>query len=150
MICCLGLGSNLGEREKNIDEAVKHLIMIPDTRLLIRSSNLETEPVGYLDQPDFINCVVKLETALSPEELLQAIAQIETQMGRKREIRWGPRNIDIDILFYGNEVIDLPHLVIPHKELHKRKFVLDSLLEIDPDFQHPIIKKTIKELREEL
>lgn len=147
MICFLGLGSNLGERVKNIDDAVKSLATLPETRLLVRSSNLETKPVGYLDQPDFINCVVKIDTDLSPEALLQAIAQIETTMGRKREIRWGPRNIDIDILFYGNEVIDLPHLIIPHKELHKRKFVLDSLLEIDPELQHPILKKTIKELR---
>lgn len=150
MICFLGLGSNLGERSKYIAEAISRIEQMPETELLKKSAELETKPVGYLQQPDFINCVIKLDTGLEPEELLQAITLIEAEMGRKREIHWGPRIIDIDILFYGNKIIDLPHLTIPHKALHKRMFVLDPLLEIDPDFQHPLLKKTVKELREEL
>jgi 2-amino-4-hydroxy-6-hydroxymethyldihydropteridine diphosphokinase len=150
MICFLGLGSNLGKRSEFIADAINRIAQLPDTELLKKSSELETRPVGYLQQPDFINCVIKLKTDLNPEELLQAISVSENEMGRKREIHWGPRNIDIDILLYNNKIIDLPHLSIPHKELHKRMFVLKPLMEIEPELLHPVLNKTIKELKEEL
>jgi len=150
MICYLGLGSNLGNREANLNNSLSKLKILSDTTVLEVSKMIETEPVGFLEQPLFINCVVKIETGLSPEILLKEILNIENDLGRKRVLRWGPRIIDIDILFYGNKIIDSDDLTVPHKELHKRKFVLDSLLELCPNYLHPVKNITIKELHKAL
>lgn len=104
--------------------------------------------MGKLEQPDFLNCVIEIETELSAVELLDALQKIEKKMGRKRELRWGPRLIDLDILFYANKILHSKELYIPHKEIGNRKFILRSLVEIAPNFVHPELKHKIKFLYE--
>ncbi|AEM74698.1 2-amino-4-hydroxy-6-hydroxymethyldihydropteridine diphosphokinase [Caldicellulosiruptor acetigenus] len=144
----LGLGSNLGDRNENIQKAIEHLKYKVTIEKI--SSIIETEPYGVVDQPKFLNCVLKGRTLLSPFELLEFVLEIENKMGRKRLFKWGPRNIDIDILFYDDCVIDTENLKIPHPELHKRLFVLEPLCEIEKDFIHPVFKKSVYELYIEL
>mgnify|MGYP001374619705 CR=1 FL=1 len=144
----LGLGSNIGNRLKNINEAIS---MLKDKLIIVKVSKvIETEPYGYKDQPMFLNCCLIAKTALSADKLLEFVLSIEKRMGRVREFKWGPRNIDIDILFYDNLIINRDDLVIPHPELHKREFVLKSLVEIMPDFVHPKLNRSIKDIYEEL
>ncbi|MCA9373558.1 MAG: 2-amino-4-hydroxy-6-hydroxymethyldihydropteridine diphosphokinase [Candidatus Gracilibacteria bacterium] len=141
----LGLGSNLGDRGRNLQEA---LVLLERWGVkIVRSSSIyETEPWGYLDQDWFFNMVVEGETELSPEELLQATQAIERALKRVKKIHLGPRTMDIDILFYGDMVMDKPELKIPHHGIADRKSVLVPLNEIAPDFVHPILKKSIGEL----
>ncbi|MEN6371235.1 MAG: 2-amino-4-hydroxy-6-hydroxymethyldihydropteridine diphosphokinase [Armatimonadota bacterium] len=133
----LGLGSNLNDREGNISRAVEFLAENPQIDVMRVSSMYETSPVGYKDQPDFINAVVLVETALSPRELLDVVHAIEDLMGRKRTFRWGPRVIDIDILLYGSETIDEEGIKIPHPMMTERRFVLEPLAEIAPGLMLP-------------
>jgi 2-amino-4-hydroxy-6-hydroxymethyldihydropteridine diphosphokinase len=133
----LSLGSNLGDRARNLRDAIAALRKagIDVTRI---SSMYETEPVDYLDQPWFVNMAVEAETELAPAALLQALRGIETRMGSKKLIAKGPRLIDMDILLYGDEVIDTPELQVPHPRMHLRRFVLEPLAEIAPTVRHPI------------
>ena len=133
----LGLGSNLGDRRANIERALELLGEEPTIKVIRVSSFYETEPVGYTDQPDFINAVACVETELPPRELLRAIMSVETKMGRVRTIRWGPRVIDIDILMYDDQQVDEEGLQIPHPRMMERKFVLEPLAEIAPDLVLP-------------
>lgn len=133
----LGLGSNLNDRERNIGHAVELIGEHPQIELLRVSSMYETSPVGYKDQPDFVNAVALIETALSPRELLDAVHAVEELIGRKRTFRWGPRVIDIDILLYGSETVDEEGLKIPHPMMMKRRFVLEPLAEIAPGLALP-------------
>jgi 2-amino-4-hydroxy-6-hydroxymethyldihydropteridine diphosphokinase len=142
----LSLGSNLGDREALLNEALNRL-ETEGVHVVRRSSIHETEPQDYLDQPRFLNMAIEVETDLTPRELLAAIQKIETEMGRQRTIPKGPRTIDIDILFYANQVIATPALEIPHPRLTERNFVLDPLQEIAPDLRHPVTGKTVRELR---
>jgi 2-amino-4-hydroxy-6-hydroxymethyldihydropteridine diphosphokinase len=141
----LSLGSNLGDRAKNLNDAIA---AFGHARLRVArvSSVYETEPVDYLDQPWFLNCAVEAETELGASDLLRALRGIEAQMGSKKLIAKGPRLIDIDILFYGNEVIDTPELQVPHPRLHLRHFVLEPLAEIAPQLPHPILKMSPAEM----
>ena len=141
----LSLGSNLGDRPKNLRDAIAAL---PKSGVNVKrvSSIYETEPVDYLDQPWFLNMAVEAETELPPSKLLQTLRGIEAQMGSKKLISKGPRLIDIDILLYGNEVIDTPELQVPHPRLHLRRFVLEPLTEIAPQFRHPILKMSAAEM----
>ncbi len=153
----LGLGTNLGDREMNLVTA-KDLLMKQDVLVLGQSGVLETEPLGGLDQPKYLNQVVECKTELSPEALLMACKMVEKEMGRPatvrlgnvqfgrkvEEQRWESRIIDIDILFYGEQVVDLPHLQIPHPGILERDFVLRGMLELAPDFVHPVLKKALK------
>ena len=147
-IVYLSLGSNLGDREKNLRTAIDRLAEL-GTPVAV-SSFYETEPVGVGAQPWFLNCVVKLETEKMPRQLLSAILNVEHDMGRQRLERQGPRTIDIDVLLFGTSVIDLPSLVVPHPRLHERRFVLEPLAEIAPDTRHPVFRRTIRELRDAL
>ena len=141
----LSLGSNLGERAKNLEDAIAELGRT-SVQIVRASSVYETEPVDYLDQPWFLNCAVEAETELGALELLRALRGIEAQMGSKKLIAKGPRLIDIDILFYANEVIDTPELQVPHPRLHLRRFVLEPLAEIAPQRRHPILKMSAAEM----
>jgi 2-amino-4-hydroxy-6-hydroxymethyldihydropteridine diphosphokinase len=148
--CYLGLGSNIGFRTANIKSAMELVRTVTKTKFIRMSSLIETKPFGYTEQPNFMNCVVEISTELKPQKLLTECLRIENKLGRERLEKWGPRNIDIDILFYATEIIDTRNLTIPHPEMHKRIFVLNSLMELCPDFIHPKINKTIKEIFDSL
>ena len=137
----------MGNRAEMLEKA-NVLLEKKAGRLLALSKVVETPAWGKTDQPDFLNQVVKLETSLSPQELLNLNLGIEKQLGRNRVEKWGPRSIDIDILFYDNEIIDEPGLQIPHPWMHERLFVLEPMCEIAPDFVHPVLNKTIAVLLE--
>jgi len=145
----IGLGSNLGDRLTNIRKAIE-LIKEEGIEIINKSSIYETEPVGYKEQGWFLNSAVKGKTELSPRRLWKRLEKIEKSMGREKEVKWGPRIIDLDILFYGNEILNGKELKIPHSELHKRRFVLVPLQEIAPKLVHPIFKKTVSELLRDL
>jgi 7,8-dihydro-6-hydroxymethylpterin-pyrophosphokinase len=162
----LGLCSNLGEREMNLVLA-RDLLMKHDVLVMGQSEVRETVPLGGLDQPDYLNQVVECQTELSPEDLLQVCKAVEIEMGRpvkpaqlgnvqfgavqleEEEKRWESRIIDIDILFYGDQVIEQPNLTIPHYGIADRRFELECLCDIAPDFVHPVLKKSMKNLLEE-
>jgi 2-amino-4-hydroxy-6-hydroxymethyldihydropteridine diphosphokinase len=133
----LGLGSNLGDREENIHEALRRLASHEHISLKQMSSIYETIPQGVKDQPDFLNAVVLIETDLDPIDLLDVVLQIEQDMGRVRNERWEPRKIDIDILLYDNTVMSAPDLTIPHPRMMERAFVMIPLAEIAPDLRLP-------------
>ncbi len=140
----LGLGTNLGEREANLHAAAAALS--PAVHILRASTIIETEPWGYKEQPRFLNQVLEAETSLSPHQLLAYVKALEARLGRAPSFRYGPRLIDIDILFYGEETIHLNDLIIPHPRLAEREFVLRPLCEIAPDLRHPQTGKSMKEL----
>ena len=135
MRAVIALGSNLGNRELNIDSAIAELAKIIEISHL--SNNHETDPVGGPEQPKYLNAVLIAETQLDPHELLISMLEIENKLGRKREIHWGPRTIDLDLIVVGDEVVVSDVLVLPHPRAHERKFVLEPWLEIDPTAQIP-------------
>jgi 2-amino-4-hydroxy-6-hydroxymethyldihydropteridine diphosphokinase len=143
MIVYVGLGSNLGEREAMIRLALEELSRLPQTRLQRASSLYDTEPVGEVDQPNFLNAVAQLDTELGARQLLWNLQLIEKRLGRVRTRRWGPRTIDLDLLLYGGVVLDEPGLVVPHAELIRRSFVLVPLVELDPLLIHPVTGETL-------
>ena len=134
----IGLGSNLGDRERMLWSALHMLAFSPEVDVVAVSSFRETDPVGYLDQPAFLNAAAAVETELGPRELLGLLLDVERELGRTREgPRFGPRTIDLDLLLYGDEVVDEPGLTIPHPRLHERAFALEPLAELDPDLAVP-------------
>ena len=142
----IGFGSNLGDRCALINQALLALSRLPTTSLEKLSSLYETAPVGYLEQDSFLNGVVLVKGSLKASDLLERLLEIESSLGRVRKERWGPRTIDLDILFYGDAIIDAPDLHVPHPELFKRIFVLEPLYEIAPVWLHPGFGGTISEL----
>ena len=131
-IAYLGLGSNLGDRERNLGEA-RRLLQEAGASVLRASAVHETEPFGVIDQPRFLNQVVEVDWGRGPRELLGAVKAVETAVGRKATYRWGPREIDVDILLFGSDTVDEPDLVIPHPGLYERDFLLRPLAELRPD-----------------
>lgn len=142
----MSLGSNIGDCEKHLNDAIKSLGKQKHTQVTNISDYIDTKPYGYKEQPDFVNCAVEIKTILNPFELLKFTASIENEHGRTRDVHWGPRTLDIDIILYDDEIINEKDLTIPHAEMHKRAFVLEPLCEIAPYLVHPIFKKTISEL----
>ena len=135
----VGLGSNLGEREATLWKALEGLGATERIEVVAVSSFRETDPVGVVDQPRFVNAAAALETSLPPRELLERLLDVERSLGRDRAVeeRWGPRTLDLDLLLYGGETIDEPGLEVPHPRLAERAFVLEPLLELDPDLRLP-------------
>lgn len=146
----IGLGSNLGNREENLHAAYRHILVIGGVQPARCSRFYETVPVGGPPQPMFLNAALEVKTSLTPHELLERFQGIEVLMGRVRTVTWGPRLIDIDLLLYGNKIIDEERLKIPHPLMHTRLFVLEPLAEIAPNMVHPGLQKTILQLYQEL
>ena len=145
----LSVGSNMGDKEENIAKAVRALRKDRRIRKVVESSLIQTKPYGYKEQDDFLNGAICLETMYQPEELLAKLHEIEAEGHRERKIRWGPRTIDLDILLYGDALIQTEELVIPHREMHLRDFVLEPMVQIDPWVVHPVFHKTVYELYKE-
>lgn len=143
-IAYLSLGSNLGDRAANLQEAIRHLDSLG--RVTAKSSFYETEPMEITDQPWFLNAAVAFETNMEPHQLLDSVLSIERSMGRHRLIPKGPRVIDIDILFFDDQIQNSAALTVPHPALSHRRFVLEPLAEIAPDVKHPILKQSVNEM----
>ena len=143
-VAYIGLGSNIGDRAANLDKAI-HLIS-QSTPVRVTSSLYQTQPEGYKDQPDFLNSVACVDTDCAAGELLKKLNGIEVQMGRERPFAGAPRVIDLDLLFYDGAIINEPGLEVPHPRLHLRAFVLAPMVEVAPDFIHPVLHKSMREL----
>jgi 2-amino-4-hydroxy-6-hydroxymethyldihydropteridine diphosphokinase len=148
VIAYIGIGSNVGDREVNCRKAIE--LLAESGKVVGVSSLYRTEPVGYHEQEDFLNAVAKVETDRTPAELLAVCLAVEDRLGRKRGLRWGPRTADLDILLYGNQVVNQPGLSIPHPRMAVRRFVLIPLVEIAPDAVEPLLHRTAAQLLEEL
>ena len=146
----VAVGSNMGDSGKLIAEGLKELESCPDIRGFKKSSLIVTKPYGPVEQPDFLNGCVSFETLLDPEELLVLLHEIEAHANRERKIHWGPRTLDLDLLFYDDQVLGTKRLIVPHPEIEKRSFVLVPMAQIAPWLRHPVSKSTIKQLLEEL
>lgn len=144
----LGIGSNMGERETYLNEAVKALDAEKDIVVTKVSDWIVTKPYGYVDQEDFLNGCIAIRTLKTPYELLDFLHQVEQEAGRERIIHWGPRTLDLDILFYDKLIMEEDDLIIPHKEIAKRAFVLQPLCQIAPNFLHPVTSQTIENMCE--
>lgn len=145
----IALGSNLGDKEKNLRRALL-LLMQQGVEVIKVSSFFKTEPYGVTDQPQFLNAVCEVRTSLAPLALLDVLLATELAMGRVRLRHWGERNIDLDLLLYGDMVMDTERLRLPHPDMQNRDFVLLPLAEVAPDVVHPVLKKTMEELKEKL
>lgn len=146
----IALGSNMGEKEKYLADAVKGLADMKDTEVLRASKWIVTEPYGGVEQDCFLNGVAEIKTLLTPGELLEGLHALEAAAGRERIIRWGPRTLDLDIIFYDKLVFENEVLIIPHVDMQNRDFVLKPMAELNPNFRHPVLQKTMKQLLEEL
>jgi len=146
----LSIGSNLGDKGTACLAAVKELKSSCNIKVITCSAQYETEPEGYKKQPSFINMAVKIQTALSPHDLLSELQGIEKRLGRVNTFRWGPRVIDIDIILYENEVISSDNLEVPHPRMRERAFVLYPLCELDPDIKEPVTGKSVAGMIKEL
>lgn len=145
----LSIGSNLGNKEENLLQAIQMLNEDEETEVTKQSSFFVTEPVGDVEQDDFLNAALEIQTLRSPQELLGLISSIEKRLKRERLVHWGPRTIDLDIIFYNDEIIQTENLVIPHIEMANRMFVLEPLCEIAPYAVHPVFHRTVLELKNE-
>lgn len=141
----IGLGSNLGNRKKNIDNSLRLLADWGDIKLVDRASNYETEPIGP-NQPWFINTVIKIETSSPPGEILSRCKEVEKRIGRSETLKWGPRLVDLDLLLVNGYVLEGNNLKLPHPQMENRRFVLLPLLELEPDLIHPELETPLKEL----
>lgn len=146
----IALGSNLGDKKKYLDDAVEKMQRIPQCKVVAVADYIETEPYGGVEQDTFLNSAAKIRTLLEPGELLDFLHEIENEANRTREIHWGPRTLDLDILFYDKEIIDTKDLLVPHIDMANRDFVLIPMNQLAPYFRHPITNKTISQMLEDL
>ena len=146
----VAFGSNLGDKEKFIDEAIEALSNLPQINIVAISDKIVTEPYGNVEQDVFLNGVMKIETLLPADELLQILQKVEEHAGRERKIHWGPRTLDLDIIFYDDDIISEDDLVVPHPDMKNRDFVLKPLMQIAPYKLHPVYRKTISDMYAEL
>lgn len=146
----LSIGSNIGNKESNLREAINYIEDIDGVNIEKTSSFIKTEPWGFEEQEEFLNGAIKIRTILSPKELMESLLKIESDMKRERIIKWGPRIIDLDIIFYDNLVSDDEFIVLPHPRMEEREFVLKPLAEIAPNKIHPLLNKRVFRLLEEL
>ncbi|MBI5969554.1 MAG: 2-amino-4-hydroxy-6-hydroxymethyldihydropteridine diphosphokinase [Deltaproteobacteria bacterium] len=142
----ISIGSNTGDKSFNCRKAIERLSENPAIAVVKKSSFYDTPPWGYKDQPSFVNAAIEITTSLSPGELLENLKTIESGMGRVETLRWGPRVVDLDLIFYNGLIMESETLTLPHPLAHERAFVLAPLLEIAPEFVHPVLKKTVSEL----
>lgn len=149
-VAYISLGSNMGNKKENLERAIKEIAKLNNTFVTKKSEIIETEPFGYKEQDDFLNACIEIKTLLFSKELLYELLEIEKNMGRERKIKWGPRIIDLDIIFFNKEVREEEELILPHPYVEYRDFVLKPLEEINPNFIHPILNKRISTLRKEL
>lgn len=146
----IGIGANLGDRKKTLQEAVLLLNAESNVSVVAVSSVYETDPVGVLDQPKFLNAVLQIETDFCAQDLLDCLLAVEKRFGRVRKIHWGPRTLDLDILFFRDAIIHQPGLKVPHPHLHEREFVLVPLCDLVPDVIHPILNESLHALAKSL
>ena len=146
----IALGSNMGDKKKYIEDAIEELKKERLCRVLQVSELIGTEPYGVTDQDEFLNGALKMETLLTPHELLDLLHRVEQEAGRKRIRRWGPRTLDLDIIFYGDQIIEEDDLCVPHIDMQNRGFVLEPMCELAPYKRHPVFKKTMTEMLAEL
>jgi 2-amino-4-hydroxy-6-hydroxymethyldihydropteridine diphosphokinase len=149
-IAYIGIGSNLGDKLNQCEKAISEILKFEQNKLLAKSSLFKTHPLGYTSQDSFVNGVIKIETDLEAPDLLKKLKTIESQLGRTETFRWGPRTIDLDILFFDNAEIHTEELQVPHPFIQERQFVLIPLAEIDRSLLHPVFKKTVQELLNEI
>ena len=149
-IAYIGIGSNIGDKLSHCEKAISEILKADHHRLLGKSSFFKTHPMGYTAQDWFVNAVIKIETSLEADELLRTLKTIESGLGRAETFRWGPRTMDLDILFFDDIEIHTAELQIPHPLIQNRQFVLIPLAEIDRNLIHPVLKKTIQELLKNL
>lgn len=147
---CIGLGSNLGDRRRSIREALTALDRRPDIEVTRVSDVKETPPLGQASEPHYLNAVAEIHTTLTPEGLLGVLMATEDVLGRTRRGRWGPRTIDLDLLLFGRQIVHLPHLIVPHPQMHLRSFVLDGLCQLDGQIVHPLFHEPVCELARRL
>jgi len=145
-IVYIGLGSNMGDREQNLEKAVFALASHPLIRMLKQSSIIETEPVDYLEQPRLINSIIVIDTSLPPQILLETTRNIEVSLGRKKTIPKGPRTIDLDILLYDDIILKTADLAIPHPEITNRPFIMRHLVELSPELADPVTKRNYRDM----
>lgn len=146
----IGIGSNMGDVGKNIQLAIEKVNNVRNTEVIKKSENYKTKPVGYTEQEDFLNCAIEIKTLCTPSELINILLYIESELKRERTIKWGPRTIDLDILLYDDLITSEEKIVIPHPRMHKRLFALKPLCDIAPYAVHPLLKKRIIDLTEEV
>lgn len=146
----VAFGSNLGDKEKFIDEAIEALSNLPQINIVAISDKIVTKPYGNVEQDVFLNGVMKIETLLPADELLQILQKVEEHAGRERKIHWGPRTLDLDIIFYDDDIISEDDLIVPHPDMKNRDFVLKPLMQIAPYKLHPVYRKTISDMYVEL
>ena len=146
----IGLGTNMGDRSQNLEAAAAAIKSTEGIQALVQSTVIETEPWGYTDQGPFLNCVLKIKTFLPPAELMTRLLAIELELKRERTIHWGPRTIDLDVLFYDRQISNDPHVLLPHPRIHERAFVMESMAEIAPYYVHPVFNQRMIDIFEQL
>ena len=149
-IAYIGVGSNIGDKAHRCEQGIAEILRVGRTKLLAKSSLYKTQPLGHLSQDWFVNGVIKIETDLEAPVLFRSMKEIETQLGRHKTFRWGPRTLDLDLLLFDDQIIDTEGLCVPHPRIQERQFILIPLAEIDRHLIHPVLRKSVQELLENL